>query len=173
MGDLSGNDPYMDNYLAHYGVVGMKWGKRSGGLKSRAKGAARDSIERRLTSNKEIAEGRGESRDYYRRATLRAPGAILAGSTKSAARRSKKLQGALDRLDAGKMTKRDKLGAAMNTPLIDLAVSRRDKRALPGSPQAKQNTGKQKAAKIIIGVGAAVLVTNLGSRAGNQIAVRR
>lgn len=166
------DDPTYDNYLAHYGVVGMKWGKRSGGLKSRAKGAARDSIERRLTSNKEVAEGRGQTRDYYRRTALRAPGALMGGSSKSAGRRAKKLQGALDRLDAGKMTTRDKLGAALNTPLIDLAVSRRDRRALPGTPQRKQNTGMQKAGKIILGVGAGVVVANLAQSASKQAAGR-
>lgn len=166
------DDPRVDNYLAHYGVVGMKWGKRSGGLKARATGAARDSIERRLTSNKEVAEGRGQTRDYYRRTALRLPGALAGGSTKSAARRAKKLEGALGRLDAGKMTTRDKLGAALNTPLIDLAVSRRDRRALPGTPQAKQNSGKAKAAKIILGVGAGVIVSNLASSASKQAAVR-
>lgn len=157
------DDPRVENYLAHYGVVGMKWGKRRGGLKSRAKGAMQDSVERRLTTNKEIAEGRGQARDYRRRTLHRLPGALASGSTKSAARRAKKLGGQLDRMKAGKATTRDKIGAAMNTPLIDLAVSRRDKRALPGSPVNKINTGKAKAGKIILGIGSAAIIMNSGN----------
>lgn len=34
--------PYHENYLAHYGVVGMKWGKRTGSFTERAKGSALD-----------------------------------------------------------------------------------------------------------------------------------
>lgn len=36
-----------DDFLAHYGVAGMKWGRRKGGLVTRAKSAASDRIARR------------------------------------------------------------------------------------------------------------------------------
>lgn len=154
----------VEDFLAHYGVTGMKWGKRKGGLKARATGAAKDSLQRRLTTNKEIAEGRGQKRDYRRASQFRAGGVVTAGRTKSAAKRAGQLEGQLKRLETGKLKARDVLSLVANTPATDLVVSRQDKRGLPGSVQNKQNTGKQKAANIVLGVGSAVAIASLAAK---------
>lgn len=156
-----------EEYLEHYGVKGMKWGKRSGGLRERAKGSHNDSLQRRITTNKEIAEGRGQSRDYRRRALHNPIGAglpIVAGNKKLAARRVKALEARQARVNSGKATLKDKGDFLFNTSVLDLAVSRRDKRGEPGSIQAKQNTGFQTARNITMGVGGVLLASALANQ---------
>lgn len=117
-----------DDSLEHYGVKGMKWGVQRGGVKTRVKNAALDSIQRRKTTNKEISEGRGKVRDYYRTASRRTLGPLTFGSKKVAAKRADKLQGQEDRIKAGKAKFMDIFDVTMNTPISDLFVSRRDRR---------------------------------------------
>jgi len=157
-----------DEVLKHYGVVGMKWGKRSGGLKSRVRGAAIDSVQRRLTTNKEIAAGRGQKRDYYRTSNKRLGGVITGGNTKRAAKRTVTLEARMERITTGKTKASDILDGLINTPVTDLLVSRRDKRGEPGSIEAKQNTGSQKAANILLGVGTVVAITLIKNAAKNK-----
>lgn len=143
-----------EDFLAHYGVVGMKWGKRRGSLASRAKGAALDSVQRRLTTHKEIAEGRGKIRDYNRVATRN----IVGNSQKAAARRTKKLEASQKRIQAGKPKVRDILMAVGTTTPIDLLVSRQDKRGLPGAAKKSQSKGRTRVNAIIGGGSGAALI---------------
>lgn len=163
----------VDDFLAHYGVTGMKWGVRKGGLKDRVKGAVTDSVERRLVTNRAIAKGQGQTRDYRRVALKRYGGfgtgaALSTGSRKAAEKRANELEGMLERVKSGKMKLGDKLDAAFTTPVSDLVVSRRDKRALPGSPEAKVQNGAKRAAKIVGGVAGAYAIATLSTPQGKQ-----
>jgi hypothetical protein len=154
----------VDDFLAHYGVTGMKWGRRKGGVKDRVKGAVADSIERRMVTNKAIADGKGQTRDFRRVALRRgggfATGAVFAtGNKHISEQRAKALKGQMGRLKKGKITRLDALDMAINTHPLDLVISRRDKRALPGAVEAKVNGGAKTAAKVLAGVGTAALLT--------------
>lgn len=166
----------VDDFLAHYGVTGMKWGKRSGGLKERAMGAAKDSVQRRLTTNKEIAAGRGQTRDF-RRVALKRYGGLTTmgfvpspGSKKAAAKRAGTLEDRMKRLESGKLKKRDIADALINTHPADLLVSRVDKRGLPGGAVNKVNSGRQHVAKTMLGVGTAVAIGALNTPQAKQAA---
>lgn len=163
----------VDDFLAHYGVTGMKWGVRKGGLKDRVKGAVTDSVERRMITNRMIADGKGQTRDYRRVALKRYGGigtgaAMSTGSRKAAEKRATELEGMLERVKSGKMKLGDKLDAAFTTNVSDLVISRRDKRALPGSPEAKVQNGAKRAAKIVGGVAGAYAIATLTSPQGKQ-----
>lgn len=142
----------VDDFLAHYGVVGMKWGKRSGSLKERVKGAATDSLQRRIVANREIGAGRGQVRDYAKALTKREIGL----RSSDARQYAEGLQARKDRIENGKSTVRDKLDAALTVKVADLVVSRQDKRGLPGAEVNKVNSGKQKLGKILLASGAVV-----------------
>jgi hypothetical protein len=167
----------VEDFLAHYGVTGMKWGRRKGGLKSRVQGAVSDSLERRATTNRAIANGQGQTRDFRRVALKRGGGlanplmpVLTTGSKKVAAQRADTLEARKKRVDSGKMNKMDALDAVLNTHPADLLVSRRDKRALPGSPAAKTNTGKAHAAKVLAGVGGAAVIATLNTKQNRAVA---
>lgn len=163
-----------EDYLEHYGVKGMKWGTRRGGLRDRMKGAHNDSLQRRITTNKEIAGGRGQTRDYARRTAFNPVGMampLVAGNKKLAARRVKTLEARQKRVNSGKTTLRDKGDYLFTTSIADLAISRRDKRGEPGSPKAKQNTGFQTARNIVLGVGGTIAIATIANQASSSAAV--
>jgi hypothetical protein len=152
-------DDEVDEFLAHYGVVGMKWGKRKGGLKERVKGAHADSLQRRIEANKAVAEGRGQIRDYA--GTFARKGVAL---TKGAARgQVKALEARKDRVEKGKAKFFDKLDVLGNVGVADLVVSRQDKRGLDGAKIDKVNSGAAKAGKIL----AAAATVTVASMAAN------
>lgn len=162
----------VDEFLAHYGVTGMKWGVRKGSVKSRLKGAASDAVERQLVTNKSIANGTAQTRDY-RRAIVKGGtfGVVTGPRKKSAAKRVERLEGLQTRIDTGKTGVMDKIGLAYNISPGDLVVSRRDKRALPGSPPDKVNNGRQKAAKILAGTAGAVAIAAMNNPRNRAVAV--
>ena len=162
----------VDDFLKHYGVTGMKWGVNRGGLKSRVKTAALDSAQRRITTNKEIAAGRGQTRDF-RRVALKRYGGLATGAAFStgnmvlAKERASKLQGQSDRIKSGTTTFKDKMGIAMNTPISGLVVRRTDKRGEPGAAVNKRNTGAKHLGKVLMGVAGAATIAYAVSASKN------
>lgn len=131
----------VDDFLAHYGVKGMKWGKRKGSLKSRISGARRDANQRRLVTAQRVANGEAQARDILRSAgpasivgTILLPGvgtvgaAVVGGSRRFNQSRVRRLTAQRDRMDAGKTQARDIVDAAFNIPVTDLFISRTDRR---------------------------------------------
>lgn len=162
----------VDDFLAHYGVTGMKWGVRKGSIKSRLQGAASDSVERRAVGARAIANGTAQTRDYRRTFMkthiLNTP---TFASQKKAVKRADNLDALKSRVDSGKTGTIDKIGLAFSMHPADLVVSRRDKRALPGSPQDKVNSGRKKALKIVGGVAGAAVLTQLNNKQNRAVAV--
>jgi hypothetical protein len=151
----------VDEFLAHYGVVGMKWGKRHGGLKERAKGSISDSFQRQIQANKAVAEGRGQIRDYT--GTFSRKGVAL--TKRGAAANVKGLEARQKRIESGKSNFLDKVDAFNRVKLTDLVVSRQDKRGLEGAQKDKVNSGKAKAAKILAGAATATAIAIAASQA--------
>lgn len=121
------NFPSYDDYLAHYGVKGMKWGVRKSKKvtgESRFTGATRDSIARQSQNLKEHRAG-GKAKLSRR-----------VGITLSLGRKrfDKGLEKSIKELDAtdkrwqeGKATLRDKYNAAFTTPIGGLFIEARPK----------------------------------------------
>lgn len=118
-----------DEFLAHYGVVGMKWGKRTGGLKDRVKGAALDRNQRERAITNKVATGKyGTKEKIITGALFGVPGLVaMPLIRKNANKRLASLDAQKDRIESGKMNIMDKLDVAMNTSTMDLLVSRRAK----------------------------------------------
>lgn len=116
------------SFLTHHGVKDMKWGVRRGGIKDRITGAHKDSLQRRITTNREIAEGRGQKRDYGRVAVFRPVGWGTFKSKKVAAVRVKQLEARAERVASGKTKASDILDRAFNTNVSDVIISRTDAR---------------------------------------------
>lgn len=115
-----------DDYLEHYGVKGMKWGRRKGSLSSRARQVGVEKKTKGIESRERVLSGKSSIRDK-----------IAAGSTLSAAKvlRNKGVKNAIakdlardkatrSRLQSGQATTRDKLQVAMNVSILDLTVKR-------------------------------------------------
>lgn len=114
-----------DELLAHYGIKGMKWGRRRGSSVtgvSRFRGALMDRNAREISRVSKASKGQGRLVD---RASYKARSAILG---KRAAEnytkyRLKDLKDQNSRLKSGKTTVQDKLRVAMTTSMFDLMVS--------------------------------------------------
>ena len=115
-----------EDYLAHYGTKGMKWGLRKGGLASRARQVGVEKKTKSIEQRERVLSGKSSFRDK-----------VAAGSTLSAAKvlKNKGVKNAIakdltrdmatrSRLESGQATTRDKLEVAMNISLLDLAVKR-------------------------------------------------
>lgn len=115
-----------DDYLEHYGVKGMKWGRRKGSLSSRVREVGVEKKTKSIESRERVLSGKGSIRDK-----------INAGSTLSVAKvlDNKGVKNAIasdlardkatrTRLQTGKATFTDKFGVAMNVSILDLAVKR-------------------------------------------------
>lgn len=137
-----------DEYLAHYGIKGMKWGRRRGSLGSRIDGAQSDRIQRRTELLKRAVSGQKTTAERI----AQAPERILLGKKRLDKMANKQLGQLADRqkrIDAGKKNFGDKLDAALHTTLADLVVSRQDNKTAGLQARAAAKTAKStaKAAK--------------------------
>lgn len=115
----------VDDFLEHYGVKGMKWGKRRGGsVRDKFKSAAKERADRSADRFQRLYL----KENLNRRETL----AYNINRATMGRKRSERLykQNAIafmkqsDRISSGKATMRDKLDAVYNTPLIDVLFER-------------------------------------------------
>lgn len=114
-----------DSTLIHYGIKGMKWGKRKGGLRERAKGARLDAIQRKRAVAERALNGKGTREERI----INGPQKILMGKQafdQAVTRRIADLDGQEERIKSGKRTIMDRIEQSYDVTLLDLAVSRRD-----------------------------------------------
>lgn len=114
-----------DDILAHYGIKGMKWGKRTGGLKARVKGAALDGNQQKTAIAKRQLKGTGTREENL----INAPAKILMGKEsykKAVENRISQLGDQKERIEAGKTSLMDKLEMSYDVTLVSLLVSRQD-----------------------------------------------
>lgn len=120
-----------DDFLEHYGVKGMKWGKRKGSLSERAQGSASDRYARKEASLTKAAK-RFEKPKNFKEAVKKSllygnvgvgPGRMLV--EKNINKRLAKVQADKARVDSGKLKAKE----YMNMSLASLAISVRPKDA--------------------------------------------
>lgn len=113
--------------LAHYGIRGMKWGVRRGGLRSRFKGALADRNQQHTAILTRARENRGASvgERFGRRI-----GVKLAGGAdrynKNVDSNLKVLKDQRKRIESGKLKALDILEGLTSVTIGDLVISRRD-----------------------------------------------
>lgn len=114
-----------DEFLEHYGVKGMKWGLRRGGLKSRIKGARLDQNQRRTAIATRAANGKSTLEERI----VNKPTKILLGKegyTRFAKNEVENLGAQKKRIETGKKTVMDVLETYNTLTMLDLVVSRQD-----------------------------------------------
>jgi len=101
----------VEEFLAHYGVKGMKWGVRK---------------QNQLDNYTRVADGKAsvtQRLNVYASMSLLEI-AVAGGGKKAAANRAAGLAAQKARIESGKSTVFDKMDRAMNTSVIDLARGR-------------------------------------------------
>lgn len=113
--------------LAHYGIKGMKWGVRTGGLSSRIKGALDDKNQRRTAFLTRARNKKGVG--IEEKASRVAADIVNLGSKRTNKNIDKQLQSLgqqRKRIDGGKLKAWDILSTVGTVSASDLLVSRRD-----------------------------------------------
>ena len=119
-----------EDALQHYGIIGMKWGKRKGNLSSRIKGAALDRNQRGAKMIKRAIAG--PASQTFEERMISAPDRWVAAKlgsdyyNKMLKNRLVNLTAQTARIEAGKKTVDDKLMDLMSISVLDLVVSRQD-----------------------------------------------
>lgn len=115
-----------DDYLEHYGVKGMRWGRRKGSLSSRVKQANIEKKTAAIGQRERVLSGNSSLKDKVGvAATLNLPGILRNKGVKNAiAKDLARDKASLSRLESGKATFLDKVDATMNVSVLDLAVKR-------------------------------------------------
>lgn len=115
-----------DDYLEHYGVKGMKWGRRKGSLSSRVKEAGIEKKTQAIGQRERVLSGKSSLGDKVAAASTLSIPSILRnkGVKNSIAKDLARDKATLSRLQSGKATFADKLDTAMNVSVLDLAVKR-------------------------------------------------
>ena len=112
--------------LAHYGIKGMKWGVRRGGLVSRFKGAMADRNQQQTAILTRARENRGAS---VGERLGRRIGVKLVGEKRYNKNLESNLKGLKDqrkRIESGKLKALDILEGLSTVTIGDLLISRRD-----------------------------------------------
>lgn len=135
--DFLSHNGVKDAELSHYGVKGMRWGVRRGGLKSRVSGAILDRNQRNVkylkdVKNKEIDE-KGFLLGKYDKAQVNAARKIGVAMhfgekryQKSMDKQISKIEAQSENINSGKLRVRDVVGAVATISIAELAVSIRD-----------------------------------------------
>lgn len=116
-------NPLSDVVLAHYGVLGMKWGVRKGPLSSRVRDAELDFNQKRIDSNRRLSSGRPKLSEKV----INAPARILLGKAKFeevARNGEKEWLDQRDRIQKGKTNAIDKASFMVSIPLSQLVIKR-------------------------------------------------
>ena len=137
--DFLSHNGVTDAELSHYGVKGMRWGVRRGGLKSRISGAILDRNQRNVkylkdVKNKELDE-KGFLLGKYGKAKANAGRKIGVAMRFGEKRYQKSMDKSISKIEAqsevissGKLRVRDVVGAVATISVAELAVSIRDAR---------------------------------------------
>lgn len=137
--DFLSHNGVTDAELIHYGVKGMRWGVRRGGIKSRVSGAILDRNQRNVkylkdVKNKELDE-KGFLLGKYDKASVNVARKIGVAMHFGEKRYQKSMDKSISKIEAqseivksGKLRVRDVVGAVATISVTELAVSIRDAR---------------------------------------------
>lgn len=115
-----------DDYLEHYGVKGMKWGRRKGSLSSRARQVGAEKKTKIIDRRERVLSGKSSIRDkLIVGSTLSAPRVLLNKGVKNTiAKDIARDKATRARYESGKTTVLDKVNLAMGASVLELSVKR-------------------------------------------------